>query len=345
METYIQQLVLVLRGFAFASMVLALLHAVHDFRSGQHVTKYIFYLICLTAFLAFYDSILDYGCKMFDQGVNEARQQTYAIWDGLDSILSEKAGSGGFMEKYFLTPLAKGFLFCCRGFHWISDMVRTVFIIIYRVAAPLALGMAAWRVFISTGVRFAAGTVWLCSWSVGCAIADIVLLRMWGAVLAKSILTGTEGAAGAVAAKMIMGGAKIAVGTAVLWALLFALIILLITTITFYILIPIALYHIICAGEVVQGTTHAMTGAIGAGMAANSAIYKTFGRSGSGSGGGSGNSSQISGSTATASSDSTGNSSGSGGFGSGSSSGSGTRSARSHAALAEAAERQLENRV
>ena len=228
METYIQQLVLVLRGFAFASMVLALLHAVHDFRSGQHVTKYIFYLICLTAFLAFYDSILDYGCKMFDQGVDEARQQTFAVLDELDSMLSGKAGSGGIMEKYFLIPVTKGQLYCCQAFYWLSNMVRTVFIVIYRVAAPLALGMAAWRVFTSTGIRFAAGTVWLCSWSVGCAIADIILLKMLLAILAKSILTGTEGAAGAVAAKMIVGsGAKIAIGSAIFWALFFALIIFL----------------------------------------------------------------------------------------------------------------------
>ena len=36
-NNYLDQLVIVLRGFAFVSMVLALLHAVHDFRSGQNV--------------------------------------------------------------------------------------------------------------------------------------------------------------------------------------------------------------------------------------------------------------------------------------------------------------------
>ena len=227
-------------------------------------------------------------------------------------------------------------LYCCQAFYWLSDLVRTVFIIIYRVAAPLALGMAAWRVFTSTGVRFAAGTLWLCTWSVGCAIADIILGRMLLAILAKSILTGTEGAAGAVAAKMIIGGgAKIAIGTAVLWALLFALIIFLITTVMLYILIPIALYHIICAGDVVQGATHAMAGAIGAGLAVNQAIGKTFVKKHGGdgnSGSGAPSASVVSGGESVKSN-------------SGNSSGGNTRANRSHEALAEAAERQLENRA
>lgn len=340
METYIQQLVFILRSFAYVSMVLALLHSVHDFRSGQNVTKYIVYLLCLTAFLSFYNTILDYGCQMFDQGVNEAQQQTKNIWDDIDSGITEKSRSnGGILEKYFLVPLAKGLLTGCRFLHWISGFVQNMFKVIYRVSAPLAIGLAAWRVFIPTGVRFAAGTLWLCCWNVGCAIADIILLKMLVAILAKSLLTGTEGVAGAVAAKMVVAGtAKIAIGTASLWALLFGLLIFLITAIMLNILMPIALYHIICAGDVVQGATHAMAGAIGGGMAINSSIGRTFahghGNSG-GSGGGGGNSSVLASDSNTA-----GNSSGSSG-----NSGSGnTRANRSHAALAEAAERQLENR-
>lgn len=100
---------------------------------------------------------------------------------------------------------------------------------------------------------------------------------------------------------------------------------------------PIALYHIICAGDVVQGATHAMAGAIGGGMAANSAIGKTFGgrNNGGGSGGGGGgNSPSLASDSSTAGSTAS----------SGSSSSGNTMANRSHAALAEAAERQLENR-
>ena len=337
METYIQQLVWIFRGFSYVSMILALLHAVHDFRSGQNVTKYIVYLICLTAFLSFYDVILDQGCKMFDQGVNNARQQTFAVWDEIDEDISLKSrAGGGIMDKYILTPLAKGLLLGCRLFHGISGMVQKMFKLIFRVSAPLALGLAAWRVFISTGVRFAAGTLWLCCWSVGCAIADIVLLKMLLAILAKSLLTGTEGVAGAVAAKMMVAGtAKIAVVSASLWAVFFGLIIFLLTAIMLYILIPIALYHIICAGDVVQGATHAMAGAIGSGMAVNSAIGRTFAKGNSGgSGGGGGNTEAL-----ASDSSSVGNNASAGSSSSGN-----TRSSRSHAALAEAAERQLEKR-
>lgn len=351
MDAYMNQMILLLRGFAYVSMTLALLHAVYDYRQGQNVTKYIVYLLCLTAFLAFYNTILDYGCKMFESSVTEARQNTFAVWDEVDAGLTQKSFSlTGFIEKHITLPLAKGLLNCCRFFHWLSDFAQDIFKIIYRVSAPLAIGLAAWRVFVPTGLRFAVGTLWLCAWSVGYVICDIILGKMVGAIFAKSLLAGSEGAAGAVATKVIVSGAAkvtaATISTAALWAVLFALIIFLITAIMLYFLIPIALYHIICAGDVVQGATHAMAGAIGGGMAANTAIYKTFGKgSGSGSGGSSGNSSQTSGSTATAGSDSTGNSSGSGGFGSGSSSGSGTKAARSHAALAESAERQLANRA
>lgn len=339
METYIQQLVFVLRGFAYVSMVLALLHAVHDFRSGQNVTKYIVYLLCLTAFLAFYDSILAYGCQMFNQGVNEARQQTENVWNNIDNEITDKSRSGGgILEKYVLVPLNKGLLTGCRFFHWISGMVQEMFKLIYRVSAPLAIGLAAWRVFIPTGIRFAAGTLWLCCWQVGCAIADIILLKMLLAILAKSLLAGTEGVAGAVAAKMVVAGtAKIAILPASLWALLFGLLIFLITAIMLYILMPIALYHIICAGDVVQGATHAMAGAIGGGMAVNSSIGRTFAHghgNGSGSGGGGGNSTVLASDSNTAGNN----------VSSGNSSSGNTRANRSHAALAEAAERQLENR-
>ena len=168
-ESYIDQLVVVLRGFAYVSMCLSLLHAVHEFRSGQNVTKYIVYLLCLTAFLAFYGDILTFGCKMFDQGVNEAREETFKIWDTLDGVISENSRAGGILVKYILVPLSKGFLYACRAFHWFSRIVQEMFRVIYRVSAPLAIGLAAWRVFIPTGVRFAAGTLWLCTWSVGCA--------------------------------------------------------------------------------------------------------------------------------------------------------------------------------
>lgn len=339
MENYIQQLVFVLRGFAYVSMVLALLHAVHDFRSGQNVTKYIVYLLCLTAFIAFYDTILDYGCQMFDQGVNDAREQTYLVWDEIDAGISGNSNVGGILDRYILIPLTKGLLTCCRLFHFISGFVQTAFKVIYRVSAPLALGLAAWRVFISTGVRFAAGTLWLCCWKVGCAIADIILLKILLAVLSKSILSGASGVAGAVAAKMVVTGtAKIAVSPAVLWALLFGLIIFLITAITLYFLIPIALYHIICAGDVVQGATHAMTGAIGAGTAVNNSIGKTFGAARGGNGGGSGGGGENSPALASDSSNA-GNTASSGSTGSAN-----TSANRSHAALAEAAERQLEKR-
>ncbi len=339
MDTYIKQLVLVFQGFSHVSMVLALFHAVHDFRSGQNVTKYIVYLFCLAAFLAFYDTILDYGCEMFDQGVSEARQQTVAVWDELDDGINQKSRSGGgILEKYILIPITKGLLTGCRFFHWISGMVRETYKVIYRVCAPLAIGLAAWRVFITTGIRFAAGTLWLCCWSVGCAIADIILLKMLTAILFKSILTGTEGAAGAVAAKAAVAGtAKIAIGPAVLWAVLFGLVIFLITAIMLYILIPIALYHIICAGDVVQGATHAMAGAIGGGMSVNSTIGKSFAH-GRGNGGGSGGGGEFS-TAQTSDSNTAGNN-----VSSGNSSTGNTRVGRSHAALAEAAERQMENR-
>ena len=307
MEAYLQQLVILLRGFAYVSMILALLHAVHDFRSGQNVTKYIVYLLCLTAFLAFYNQILDYGCQMFDQGVNEARQNTFTVLDEIG-----------------------------------DNMVQKMFIIIFRVSAPLAIGLAAWRVFISTGVRFAAGTLWLCAWSLGCAIADILLLKLLLAILAKAVLSGTEGAAGAVASKMIVAGAgktaAAAVGSAALWAILFALIIFLIAAIMIYILMPIALYHIICAGDVVQGATHAMAGAIGGGMALNRSIGRTFsgqaggGRSASGDSGGGGNPPPAETASGSNTAGNSGNSVGN------------TRANRSHAALAESAERQLENK-
>ena len=337
-NNYLDQLVIVLRGFAFVSMVLALLHAVHDFRSGQNVTKYIVYLLCLTAFLAFYSDILDFGGKMFDQGVNEARQQTFRIWDELDAGISENSRSGGIMVKYILVPLNKGLLTCCRLFHWFSSIVMAMFKVIYRVSAPLALGMAAWRVFIPTGVRFAAGTLWLCTWSVGCAITDIILLKILGAVLAKSLLTGTSGVAGAVAAKMILTGGKIVISPAVLWALLFGFIIFLVTAFTLYILIPIALYHIICAGDAVQGATHAMSGAIGGGMAMNNDIGKTFAARGNGGGSGGGGGGNPPAALASNSGNAGSNAS-SGNTGTGNS-----QSNRSHAALAEAAERQLEKR-
>ena len=338
METYIQQLILVLCGFAYVSMVLALLHAVHDFRAGQNVTKYIVYLICLTAFLAFYNPVLDYGCNMFDQGVSDVRTQMFQIWDSIDKSCTEKSNIGSGVEKYFLIPVTKGLLHACKVFHWISSIVRTMFKIIYRISAPLAIGLAAWRVFMPVGIRFAAGTLWLCCWAVGCAIADVLLFRIAVATLGKTVLLGASGAGGMAAARMVIAGtAKIAVLPAVLWTLIFALLIFLATAIMLYILMPIALYHIICAGDVVQGATHAMAGAIGGGMFVNNAIGKTFGKSGNGGGTGAGGPPPA---ESPAGAGTAGNSvASSGGSGSGN-----TRANRSHAALAESAERQLENR-
>lgn len=338
METYTQQLILILRSFAYVSMVLALLHAVHEFRAGQNVTKYIIYLICLTAFLAFYDTILYHGCAMFDQGVAEARQNTFSILDEIDDEITQKSRSlSAVLERYILVPLTKGLLTCCRLFYWVSGMVQKMYKIIYRVSAPLAIGLAAWRVFIPTGIRFAAGTLWLCTWSVGCAIADMVLLKVLVAILAKSVLTGTQGAAGAAASRVIIaGGAKVgmaAIWTATGWAILFALLIFLITTILLYILMPLALYHIICAGDVVQGATHAMTGAIGGGMIANKVIHDNFAKNPN-AGGTSGGPPTV-----ALSSGSSGTSSGSGGGAVNS------RANQSHIALAESQERQLNNKV
>ena len=338
MEFYIKYLVVVLRSFAYVSMVLALMHAVHEFRAGQNVTKYIIYLICLTAFLAFYSPILDYGCAMFDQGVAEARQNTFAILDEIDDGITQKSFSfSAVWESYIVIPLTKGLLTGCKLFHWISRMVQKMFIVIYRVSAPLAIGLAAWRVFIPTGIRFAAGTLWLCTWSIGCAIADMVLLKVLVAILAKTVLTGTEGAAGAVASRVIIaGGVKVgmsAIFTATGWAILFALLIFLITAIMLYILVPIALYHIICAGDVVQGATHAMTGAIGGGMIANKVIHDNFAKNPN-AGGTSGGPPAI-----ALSSGSNGTSSGSGGGAVNS------RANQSHIALAESQERQLNNKV
>jgi len=341
MEYYIQQLVYLLRGFAYVSMVLALLHAIHDYRAGQNVTKYLVYLICLTAFLAFYEPIIDYGCQIFDQGVSEARKNTNAVLDDIGDAISRKSFSvSSLVEKYILLPCTKGMLYCCRLFHFISGFVRNMYIVIYRVTAPLAIGLAAWRVFLPTGIRFAAGTLWVCTWSVGCAIADILLLKILVGMLAKAILAGAEGAAGAAASKALVAGAgktaAAAIGSGVLWGILFALILFLLVCIMIYILMPIALYHIICAGDVVQGATHAMAGAIGGGMAMNQAIGRTF--SHSQSKGGSGGGQRV----ASSDSNTAGNSAGSSGH---SGSSGNTRANRSHAALAEAAERQLQNRV
>ena len=342
-EAYIQQLVLLFRTFAYVSMVLALLHAVHDFRSGNNVTRYIVYLICLTAFLAFYNTILDYGCKMFNLGVNEARENTFAIWDEVDNVIDQKSHSysfSGIMEKYVLIPLTKGLLYACRMFHWFSGLVQEMFKVIYRISAPLAIGLAAWRVFISTGVHFAAGTLWLCAWSVGCSIADILLLRVLAAMLAKAVLSGTEGVAGAAVSRLVVSGAitagTTATGSAVLLAILFALILFLVVAIMLYILMPIALYHIICSGDVVQGATHAMAGAIGSGMSANRIIRDTMARkSGGAAGAGSGSSPVVQ--TVSSSNTAGSNAGRSGGSGN-------TKSAKSHAALAASQERQLEHR-
>jgi len=266
MEAYTQSLISQLRYFAFASIVLACMVDYFIYRD-VHFGKRLVYLCVLIAGIAFYDQIIETGTSLFEAAKESSREEVSNMFSNVNTSLKEYAAKAGWWERKVTIPLASGCLWFARLFEWLSSFVQVMLITVFRCCAPIVFGLAAWRVFISVGIRFAVGTLWVCMWSIGTAIADILLVKILAAALGKGVISGGASAAGTAAASVI-GGSAVAVGPAVLVGLITLLIIFIISAIVFYTLIPIMMYSILSGGEVVHAATHAMQGAVGAGGAA-----------------------------------------------------------------------------
>ncbi len=165
-----------LRNFSFASITIAFLVSCVRTR-GVKVFEQIVFTTALTAFIAFYNPILDEGTKIFEQMTAASDSKIDAYLDKCRSIRIE--GDSGFFDD-FITSLQANFfkvlLSCNVVLRFISGLLQSYFIIAFKILAPIVIGLAAWEIFRSNLWKFITYSIAAMMWSVGYQIADIFIL-------------------------------------------------------------------------------------------------------------------------------------------------------------------------
>ena len=274
MDAYVLQLIYNLRVFSFVCMAIARMTDNYIYRDGYFMKRVIF-CCCLAAMISNYDTILASGTSMFDAMKVEAAQNSESIYANINTALSSYSNSASWFERFVTIPIAVCIIGICQFFAWISSFVQVLFQTVFRVAAPIVLGLSAFRVLQSGGLHFAVATVWLCMWNIGTAIADVLLSKILIAALGKTALTVGGQAASAVASAAASGNIA-SVGAAILPYIIMGGIVFIVCSVVFYITIPIMLYKIISGGEIVGSAVTAIGSAIGMSAAAGAAFAKNI---------------------------------------------------------------------
>ncbi len=221
-----------LRNFSFVSITVAFVFGCVRGR-GVKIFEQIVFTTALTAFIAFYNPILDEGTKIFEQMTAASDSKIDAYLDKCRSVRIE--GDSGFFDD-FITSLQANFfkvlLSCNVVLRFISGLLQSYFIIAFKILAPIVIGLAAWEIFRSNLWKFITYSIAAMMWSVGYQIADIFILR-------GIVLLGVPSALNSGAGVMVITG-----GTALLGLLVF-LITLFIGMCIFYLLTPLIIFSVL----------------------------------------------------------------------------------------------------
>jgi len=187
----------------------------------------------LTAFISFYNPIVDEGTKIFEGITAASDSKIDAYLDRCRTVRFE--GDSGFFDD-FITSLQANFfkvlLSCTCILRSISGFIQMFFIIAFKIMAPIVLGLSAWEPFRSRLFQFITYTLAVTMWSVGYQIADIFILN-------GIALVGVPNALSSSAGIMVVSG-----GGALMGLLVF-LLALLIGMCIFYILTPVLMFSIL----------------------------------------------------------------------------------------------------
>jgi hypothetical protein len=221
----------------------------------------ILFTVALTAFIAFYNPILDEGTKMFQEMTASSDSQIDAYLEKCRTVRIE--GDSGFFDDFMTSLQASFFKFllaCTGGLRFISGLLQAYFIVAFKIMAPIVLGLAAWEIFRSNLGNFILYSIGVMIWSIGYQIADIFVLE-------GIVLIGVPSALSAGTGAMVITGGGALIGLIVfLLALFFGMCI-------FYILTPIVMFSVLSGAN--PGT--AVTGNMRTAAIASMAVAKPAG--------------------------------------------------------------------
>ena len=218
--------------FSYASIAAAFIWGVFKARATGLMERIVF-VTFLTAFIAFYNPIVDKGTKIFDGITAESDSKIDAYLDKCRTVRFE--GDSGFFDD-FITSLQANFfkvlLSCTCILRFISGFIQAFFIIAFKIMAPIILGLSAWEPFRGRLYQFITYTLAVMMWSIGYQIADAFILN-------GIVLVGVPNALSSSAGVMVISG-----GGALMGFLVF-LLALLIGMCIFYILTPVLMFSIL----------------------------------------------------------------------------------------------------
>jgi hypothetical protein len=221
-----------LKYFSYGSIAGAFIFGVFKARATG-LTERILFITFLTAFIAFYNPIVDEGIKMFEGITAASDSKIDAYLDRCRTVRFE--GDSGFFDD-FITSLQANFfkvlLSCTCILRFISGFMQTFFVIAFKIMAPVVLGLAAWEPFRSRLYQFITYTLAVTMWSVGYQIADVFILNGIALVGVPSALNSSVGV-------MVVSG-----GGALMGLLVF-LLALFIGMCIFYVLTPLLMFSIL----------------------------------------------------------------------------------------------------
>ncbi len=243
-----------LRNFSFASITIAFMCGCFRGREVKIFDRIMFTAV-LTAFIAFYNPILDEGTKIFQEMTASSDSKIDIYLERCRTIRIE--GDSGFFDD-FITSLQANFfkvlLSCNVVLRFISGLLQSYFIVAFKILAPIVSGLAAWEIFRSNLWKFITYSLAAMMWSVGYQIADIFILK-------GIVLLGVPSALNSGAGVMVITG-----GTALLGLLVF-LITLFIGMSIFYLLTPIVIFSVLSGANPGTAVTGNMRTAALASMA------------------------------------------------------------------------------
>ena len=254
-----------LRCFSFASISIAFMCDCFKNREVR-IFERIMFTALLSAFIAFYNPIIDEGTKIFEQMTVESDNEIDLYLERCRTVRFE--GDIGFFDD-FITSLQANFcklvLSCNYILRFISSFLQVYFMVAFKAMVPIVSGLAAWQIFRNILWKFITYSIAVMMWSVGYQIADIFILKGIALIGIPSALSSGVGA-------MVITG-----GTALMGLLVF-LIALLIGMCIFYILTPIVIFSVLSGANPGTAVTSNMRTAALASMAgakpAAQVVYK-----------------------------------------------------------------------
>ena len=231
-DAMINEIIWHLRNFSFASIAIAFLCGCVRGRAIKIFDRIVL-TTALTAFIAFYNPILDEGTKIFEQMTAASDNKIDVYLDRCRTVRFE--GDSGFFDD-FVTSLQANFfktlLSCNVVLRFISGLLQSYFIIAFKILAPIVIGLAAWEMFRGNLWKFITYSIAAMMWSVGYQIADIFILK-------GIVLLGVPSALNSGVGIVVITG-----GTALLGLLVF-LITLFFGMCIFYLLTPLIIFSVL----------------------------------------------------------------------------------------------------